>query len=130
MTIDAEDDSGADQANIFGPAKLVLVLLDASLTAIAKAAHAIDESGPAAVALAHQELTRAQDIVLELQLALDHETGGSTARCLDALYSYCLERLVAANVGKDATPLASVSHVLRELRASWEQAVASLRASA
>ncbi len=117
-----------ESVNTAGPAQLVLMLFDGSLAAISRAAAALAAPGPTSIDIAHRELTRAQDIVLELQLSLDHEAGGQIARSLDGLYSFCLERLVAANVAKDPQPLATVSHVLNELRESWNQAVATLPA--
>ena len=115
----------AGAVNTAGPGQLVLMLFDGSLTAIARAARAL-ETEAVDIDLAHRELTRAQDIVLELQLSLDHDAGGAIAKSLDSLYAFCLDRLVAANVSKDPQPLASVTKVLNELRDAWEHAVAAL----
>jgi len=105
------------------PAQLVTMLYDAAIAAVNRAGAALD--GPAtadSVTRAHDELTRAQDIVLELQLSLDHDRGGEIAGSLDQLYDFCLDRLVAANTSKSAVLLPAVSSVLAELRDAWLQA--------
>ena len=109
------------------PGRLVIMLLEGSLAAIDRAVVALNEDH-GGVEIAHRELSRAQDIVRELQLSLDHEAGGQIAQSLDALYCFCLEGLVRANVAKDPHPLASVSHILNELLDCWGQAVATLPA--
>ncbi len=108
-----------------GPAHLVLMMLDGSLAAISRAAEALAPPEPS-IEHAIDEMARARDIVLDLQLSLDHRAGGEIARSLDSLYAYCLERIVAANVARDPEPLATVTVILNELRESWRQAVGTL----
>ena len=110
-----------------GPAQLVLMLFDGALTAIEKARRALtdteltDRAG--AGVTVHVELTRAQDIVLELQMSLDHEVGGAISASLDSLYGYCLDQLVAANLAKSSEPLTPVAHIIREIRDAWAGAM-------
>ena len=111
-----------------GPAQLVLMLFDGALTAIEKAGRALTEPGTAADA-AHVELTRAQDIVLELQMSLDHEVGGAISMSLDALYGYCLEQLVEANLAKSSAPLAPVAQIIGEIRDAWAGAMTTAGAA-
>lgn len=99
------------------PAQLVVMLYDGALAAIARAERALQPAG--SVETAHRELTKAQDIVTELLLALDYERGGDIAPGLAAIYQYCLDRLTAANVGKNPGPLADVSRSLADLREAW-----------
>ena len=72
-----------------------------------------------AIELAHKELTRAQDIVTELMLSLDHDNGGEISSSLNAIYEFCLERLTQANLNKDATSLPFVAKSLTDLREAW-----------
>ena len=111
-----------------GPAQLVLMLFDGALTAIEKATRAMAVAPPAADTV-HVELTRAQDIVLELQMSLDHEVGGAISASLDALYAFCLEQLVAANVAKSSEPLAPVARIIGEIRDAWAGAMTSAGAA-
>ena len=102
-------------------AQLVLMLFDGTLAEIARANRAL-QATPVDVEEAHDCLSRAQAIVTELSLTLDHERGGEVAANLGSLYTYCLERLVEANVDKSHEPLAVVSDVVVGLRDSWEAA--------
>jgi len=65
---------------------------------------------------------KAQRIVTELRVTLDHGRGGAIAANLDALYGFCLRTLVDANLSKDPSKLTPASDVLRSLRDAWDQA--------
>lgn len=71
-------------------------------------------------------LLRVQNILCELQCALDFEQGGVIAKNLDALYDYAKRRLIQADIGKDLAGLDEVSGMLAELKSAWEQASRSL----
>ena len=105
------------------PAQLVLALYDRALVALHRAGSSLAEGGVGAIEPAHRELVRAQDIVVELRSALDHEQGGDIAASLDALYAFCLDRLIVANVSKDPSGLGDVGQVLGSLRETWAEAV-------
>ncbi len=103
-----------------GPAQLVTMCYDGALGAIARAQH--PEATPETI---NRETQRAQDIVTELLLGLDHERGGQIAAGLASLYRYCLEQLLAANIRKDPALLDAVVDVLAPLREAWTEATAS-----
>lgn len=105
-----------------GPAQLVLMLYDGAVTAIARATQAMADGGPQSVELVNRELTRAQEIITELQLSLDHEQGGTIAASLNALYGFYLDRLARANIEKQPEPLRSVTEGLTQLREAWTSA--------
>lgn len=110
-----------------GPGQLVVLLYDGALDAIAKAERALVQSeagddGRDRYTTAHDQLSRAQAILTELQLSLDHDLGGEIAGPLDAIYRYGIERLVAANVAKDARLLPEVQRLLTELRDAFAYA--------
>lgn len=107
-----------------GPAQLVLMLFDRALLAVRRARQAGSDDQPHAASLEtiNHELQRAQDILGELQVTLDHDRGGQIAANLHGLYGFCLDRLITANVRKDVTELAPVENVLGQLRDAWEQA--------
>jgi flagellar secretion chaperone FliS len=102
------------------PAQLVLMLYDGALTQIARADEALGEDGDAEAA--HQALSKAQTIVTELAVTLDHERGGEVAANLASLYEYCTHLLVEANISKSPAGLGDAANVLRGLRDAWEQA--------
>lgn len=112
-----------DAVTTAGPERLVLMLFDGAIAAVASAERHLSDPTEAAPEAAHRSLTKAQDIVLELQMSLDHDAGGAIAASLDALYGYCLDQLVGANLAKDAAPLRPVTQVLGELREAWAGAL-------
>jgi flagellar protein FliS len=102
-----------------GPLQLVLMLYDRALAAIARSEWALRHKECDSIELAHKELTRAQDIVTELMLSLDHDKGGEISSSLNAIYEFCLDRLTHANVNKDASALPFVTKSLTDLREAW-----------
>ena len=111
------------------PGGLVLMLFDGALAAIGKSQAALEPAEDRDLELAHQELTRAQDIVGELQVSLDHEVGGQLSASLSSLYQFCTEQLIAANLAKDAAPLPAVSRILGDLRAAYATAATQVEAA-
>lgn len=111
----------AQAASTAGPAQLVLMLYDGAIARVRIAVDAI-AAEPADLHLAHDNLTRAQAIVHELSLTLDHERGGEIAGNLARLYTFCTEQLVEANLTKDAAAAEVAVDVLIGLRDAWEQA--------
>jgi flagellar protein FliS len=110
-----------------GPAQLVLMLFDRALVGIARAQQASGGEGrPRVLETVNHELQRAQDIVTELQIALDREQGGQIAANLHALYDFCLDRLVDANITKDVSGLEPVARTLQDLRDAWDEACCSV----
>jgi flagellar protein FliS len=110
------------------PARLVLALYDGAIGSVERAAEALapSEAGGAvrleaayATETAHRELVKAQNILSELRYSLDHERGGAIAANLDSLYTWCLARLLDANMGKDPSGLPHVQKVLGDLRDAW-----------
>lgn len=109
-------------ASTASPAQLVLMLYDGALTRIEQASQAL-AAEPLDGEAAHTALTKAQAIVHELTVTLDHERGGVVAANLRDLYAFCMQRLLDANVAKDAGPLDDAASVLRGLRDAWDQGV-------
>jgi flagellar secretion chaperone FliS len=67
---------------------------------------------------AHRELTRAQDIVFELLQTLDMGVQ-PISDSLAALYQYCMNQLIAANVTKAFAPAMPVRAVFADLAEAW-----------
>ena len=107
-------------ASTAGPAQLILMLLDRTLVAIERSTVSLSSESPD-YELVHFELTRAQDIVTELSLALDHEQGGKVAGQLEAVYDWCIRELVKANTLKDALVLDPINRVIGDIRDGWYQ---------
>lgn len=117
----ARDQYQAAATNTAGPAQLVLMLYDGALTRVETAIELLTEDEPRDVQFAHECMSKAQAIINELSITLDHERGGDIATNLAALYLWCTDQLIEANVKKDAGPLASVRTTLTDLRDAWEE---------
>jgi len=104
------------------PCRLATLLYDGVLAAVERAERALEETGADAVAKAHTELARAQDIVLEPQLTLDHDVGGGISAALGSLFDVSLDALLQASLRKDSSTLAGVRPVLFGLREAWAEA--------
>lgn len=74
----------------------------------------------AEVAAAHTALIRAQELVGALREAVRPEAG-QIAQDLISLYSFVIDRLVQANVSKDARLLDAVNEVLGNLAEAWDE---------
>lgn len=100
------------------PARLIVMLYDGVVTALDKTAAALDL--PIDIEVAHKELTRCQDIVLELMQALNHDAGDMSIR-LATLYEYCHHQLVQANAAKDFSHARPVRDIFADLRDAWTE---------
>ncbi|HLH25579.1 MAG TPA: flagellar export chaperone FliS [Chloroflexota bacterium] len=99
------------------PVQLVTMLYQGVLRFTLRGIQGIEQGN---IAQAHEGLTRAQAIVMELAAHLDKKAGGEIAENLNALYLYANQRLVEANCRKDAAPAAEVVRLFRELLPAWQ----------
>lgn len=101
------------------PHKLILMLYDGTLAAIARARLAISRNEIPAKGAA---ISKAIEIVdLGLKASLDVKAGGVLAERLAALYDYMMNRLLAANLRNDIAALDEIARLLNELRGAWAQ---------
>lgn len=56
-----------------------------------------------------------------LKAPLDMEKGGEIAANLNALYDYCVSRLVVGNARNDISALDEVSRLIEPIASSWKQ---------
>ena len=105
------------------PGQLVLLMYDGALRflAQARASFALPDTDSGRIAQINTALLRAQAVIAELQVNLDHEAGGEIATNLDRLYDYHLRRLLEANIRKDESIVSEVERLLRELREGWAE---------
>ena len=102
------------------PAKLVVLLYRRAVQSIRRSIAALDRHD---LASAHNELVRAEDILLELQAQLNREVD-PLASDLGALYDYFRRTLMDANLRKDPEPAIRVAELLDSLLQAWEVALA------
>jgi len=107
------------QIDSASPHKLVVMLFDGALVAVANAQRFM---GNKEIAEKGKSISRAIDIIANgLQASLDLECGGEIAAQLDALYEYMGQRLLHANLRNDIAALREVSTLLQELKSAWEK---------
>ena len=100
------------------PLELVRLLYQAALAAVREARQAL---AAGEIAPRSRAISKACEIVIELNGALDHARGGDISRRLAALYDYILKRLLDANLQQSDAPLAEVLTLLSTLAEGWAQ---------
>ena len=123
--VDAGHHYAQTEVSTVTPARLVLLMYDAVLAAVEIARTALTSERPD-LEVVSQQLTRAQQLVTELEVALDHERGGQIAASLQGLYDYARRRLVDANLSKDPGPLDEVTRIIGDLREAWASSVVGM----
>ncbi|GAA2735715.1 flagellar export chaperone FliS [Pedococcus aerophilus] len=107
-----------DAVTTASPNRLVVMLYDRLLKDLNTAFGAVSQGD---VEVAHRNLLHAQDIVTELSSSLDLSMWPEGAQ-LKALYDYLTERLVQANVSKDASLVAEALEIVEPLRDAFAEA--------
>lgn len=109
------------------PGRLVVMLYDGCVRFLFQSAYAMRE-GNRKVSL--ERLRRAEAIIDELRITLDHDKGGEIAANLDALYGFSRSHLLKAWSEQDADKIDEVSRLMGELRDAWAQIAAGEPAAA
>ena len=99
--------------------QLVSLLYDGVLGAITSARGALARGD---VPLKCSSISKAIRIIEEgLGTALDRDGGGELAQNLGALYDYCLQRLIQANIRNDDAILEEVAHLIEPIAQGWNE---------
>lgn len=102
------------------PGQLVLMLFEGAIRFLDRAHGGFSVEDPAERnAAIHNNLQRTQDILHELNMALDLSQGGELALTLRSLYDYMDRRLVESNVRKDEHGILEVRQRISILRDAW-----------
>jgi flagellar secretion chaperone FliS len=110
-----------DSVNTASPGKLLIMLYDRLVLDLMKGEEALRSQQREQ---AHEQLTHAQEIVLELRTSLDVDAW-SGAPALANLYGWMLTELIGANIGRDAERVAAVRSLVEPLRDTWREAAAA-----
>jgi flagellar protein FliS len=100
------------------PEELTLMLYNGLVKFIMKAQYAISKND---IQKAHDNIIKAQNIVLEFMATLDQKYEISESLML--LYDYLNRRLIEANYNKSTEILDEVLGLSKQLRDTWEQAI-------
>lgn len=96
--------------------KLILMLYDGAIKYLKLAEIAIDEKK---IEKTNDNIKKAQDILVEFMSTLNFEDGREIANNLYQLYEYMYQKLIRANIDKDASVVFEVRGYLEELRETW-----------
>jgi flagellar protein FliS len=107
-----------DSVATASPARLLTMLYDRLVRDLGGAEAAIVAGD---FESASNQLTHAQEIVIELRSALDI-TAWTGAPALASLYAFLITELIAANVHKDAKKVVSCRTIVEPLQEAWHQA--------
>ncbi|WP_415902754.1 flagellar export chaperone FliS [Neptuniibacter sp. QD29_5] len=100
------------------PHKLISMLFDGAMGALAKAKGAIERDSIEDRTL---HLNKASEIIVGLRGSLDLEGGGEVAANLDGLYDYMLRSVMQANRENDAEKVQEVMNLMLEIRQGWSE---------
>lgn len=73
-----------------------------------------------------REITRAEQAVHELLVALDHTVQAPFTRTLADLYRYCLERMAAGHAGQSEAAFREALAILTTLASAWNEIKAGI----
>ncbi|MDR0999226.1 MAG: flagellar export chaperone FliS [Clostridiales bacterium] len=106
--------------NIFTASKeeLTLMLYEGGLKFTNQAIVAVENNE---VEKAHNLIVRVEDIIREFQMTLDFKY--EISNNFNQLYDYMHQRLVEANMKKDAGILTEVRDMFRDFRDTWKEAM-------
>lgn len=111
-----------DAIQTVSPQQLVVMLYDRLLLDLTRAEEALELRDFEQV---NNQLTHAQDIILELEDSLDVSIWAGGAALMQ-LYRFIHSELIAANVGKESARIATCRALLTPLADAWKVAAGEL----
>ena len=103
------------------PERILIMLYDGAIQFLIKARAAMEQKN---IQETHDNITKCENIILEFMNSLDMKNGGDIAQKLYALYDYLFETLALSNRKKDIKKLDEVLNHLKDLRETWQKAIA------
>ena len=97
--------------------RLIVMLYDGAIKFLKLAIEEIEKKNPEAKG---KYITKAKDIINELNIVLDMEAGGEIAANLRSLYLFMNRHLSEANIKQDPQKIREVITLLEELNQSWK----------
>lgn len=108
------------QVTTSGRGKLVVMLYNGAIRSLKSA---VDLLKKGEMGKKGDQIIKAQDIIMELNLALDLKAGGEIARNLRRIYLYVYRILSEANFHKSATKVEEAIRLLSILNEAWDAVV-------
>jgi flagellar secretion chaperone FliS len=108
--------------NTAAPGQLILMLFEGAIRSLDRSETGFGLEDPAeANQTIHNNIQRTQEILHELNMALDLDNGGELAKTLRALYEYMDRRLIESNMSKTLDGVVESRRHLTALRDAWAQ---------
>ena len=107
-----------NSVNFASKEQMLLMLLDGAVKFAKRGKLAIQENN---IQLAHDSITRTQDIFTELQVTFATSVG-DWAKQMFNVYSFINDRLLQANIKKDEAIMDEVIPLIEEVRNTWNEA--------
>ncbi|USG65318.1 flagellar export chaperone FliS [Brevibacillus ruminantium] len=108
----------SNQVTTATPGELTLMLYNGAIRFIKQAKGSMEEKD---IAKAHEFCLKVQNILYELLSTLNGEY--PISKELEKMYDYMLQRMIEANIRKDATILMEVEDYFVQLRDTWKEAM-------
>ena len=107
-----------NSVNLASKEQLLLMLVDGAVKFAKRGRLAIEEKN---IKMAHDSITRTQDIFTELRVTLD-TSAGEWAEQMFKVYGFINEKLFEANIKKDVKVMDEVIPLIEEVRDIWHEA--------
>lgn len=108
--------------------KLIIMLYDECIRQLTAALEKFDESnkiGTSNIEKFNNNIIKAQEVITELMVSLNMESGGEIAKNLLNLYMYFNQELLDANVTANAAKITFVRDMMSQLRETWSEVIHS-----
>lgn len=96
--------------------RIIVILYEKAITYLERAIRELEEELPSA----GDSIKSAQDLIIDLNSALDMEGGSNVAKNLNRVYNFVSRHLTKANVAHDPQMVREVVAVLEDLNDSWK----------
>lgn len=104
------------QVNTVSPGKLLILLYDAAIKFLNQSKEKMVEKDYAAKGIL---ISKAIDVISELDESLNAQKGGQIAENLHGLYFYCNTRLLQANMSMDPKIIDEVLNILESIKSAF-----------
>lgn len=111
------------------PIQRVLMVYNGINKNLKSALDAFYANEPDRLVVINNSIQLAEKLICELQLAIDKENGGEIASQLDALYTFWIAHLSAANREKQPERVKEVQIMVQELTNSWMEVEKQLKSN-
>ena len=116
MPIDVQDSYFENRILNADGVQLVQIMYQAAIDSAEVARECLRQGD---IAGRSRAISKAYEIITELEVSLNHEAGGVVSRNLVETYCYLRGRLLAANLEQTEGPLEEVARLLRVIQEAW-----------